>query len=247
MKILLVHLSDIHVKRDDDHVLGKAGKIANAVRNLEHDLAACFLVVSGDSAFSGAEGQYWDVLGMLQELRESLISYLRTDVEVRFVVVPGNHDCDFKAANEVRGTLVDAVEREAVAVPKESLVTTCTAVQDTFFEYKEQLDEEQEANGDRLYYEYRFEVGGRKVLFRCYNTAWLSRLHEKQGQLLYPVEAAAEKVQGFDLTVTVFHHPYNWLQHENARVQEARRGGVRRHTHRARARADAPCHHRRGG
>lgn len=226
MKVLLVHLSDIHVKSGDDHVLDKAGKIANAVRNLEHELAACFLVISGDSAFSGAEEEYWAVLGLLQELKDSLISYLRTDAEVRFVVVPGNHDCDFRIANEVRDTLVDAVEREPATVPKESLVRECTAVQDTFFEYKEQLDEDQEGKGDRLYYEYRFEVGGHKVLFRCYNTAWLSRLEEKQGQLLYPVDAAAGRTPGFDLAVTVFHHPYNWLQQENARAFRKHAEGV---------------------
>ncbi|MBA2527869.1 MAG: metallophosphoesterase [Pyrinomonadaceae bacterium] len=199
-------------------MLGKAGKIVNAIRNLEHDLAACLVVVSGDSTFSGSEEQYWAVLGLLQELKESLTSYLKTDVQVRFIVVPGNHDCDFGAANEVREKLVGAVEREPEEVPSESLVRECTAVQDSFFEYKDLLDEDQKAKGNRLYYEYHFEVGGRKILFRCYNTAWLSRLHESQGELLYPVDAAAGKAAGFELTVTVFHHPYNWLQHENARV-----------------------------
>lgn len=218
MKVLLVHLSDIHANLSDDHVLGKTGKIASAVRNLEHDLAACFIVISGDSAFSGSEEQYWAALGLLQELKEALTSYLKTDAKIRFVVVPGNHDCAFGAANEVRDTLVEAVGREPEGLPTEGLLRECVAVQDNFFEYKEQLDEDQNGAVDRLYYEYRFEADGRNLLFRCYNTAWLSRLHEKQGQLLYPVGAAAGKAEGFDLTVTVFHHPYTWLQHENARV-----------------------------
>src|SRR5215203_2916542 len=90
VKALLVHLSDIHVRGDEDHVLGKADKIAKSVRNLEHDLAACFVVISGDSAFSGLEKQYFAVVGLLQKLEEALTSYLRNDIEVRFVVVPGN-------------------------------------------------------------------------------------------------------------------------------------------------------------
>jgi len=54
MKVLLVHLSDLHIQGDEDPILYRAEYISSAVRNVDYELAACFIVVSGDTAYSGA-------------------------------------------------------------------------------------------------------------------------------------------------------------------------------------------------
>lgn len=219
MKVLMVHLSDIHVKSEEDYILGRASNIAEAVRNLDHDLAACFVVVSGDSTFSGTEEQYYAVMGLLQELKDTLTVYLRNNVEVQLIVVPGNHDCDMTAVPEnFRETLIEKIDKESTEVPEDNSVEACTIVQNSFFEYMQQFDEGDLDLQSRLYYEYHFKVGEYGVLFRCYNTAWLSQRAERQGQLQYPVDIIGDRATGFALNVAVFHHPYNWLHHENARV-----------------------------
>lgn len=135
------------------------------------------------------------------------------------MVIPGNHDCDFEAATSVRNRLLDGIEADPKQASDEELIEACTLVQENYRGYMDLLDEEGNLKlYNRLYYEYRFALGGRNLLFRCYNTAWMSRLDERQGHLVYPLEKAANKHNGFDLTVSVLHHPYNWLQSENARA-----------------------------
>ena len=57
-KILLLHLSDIHITDEQEPILKRAERIRKAVQNLEHGLDACFLVVSGDIAYFSTEEQY---------------------------------------------------------------------------------------------------------------------------------------------------------------------------------------------
>jgi hypothetical protein len=217
VKVLLIQLSDIHL-RGEDGVLSRADKIASAVRNRDPGVAAYFVVVSGDTAFSGLDEQYTAAVGFLGELKEELASYTN-GAEVHIVVIPGNHDCDFEAADGVRKKLLDNVEVHSDQAPDEGVIEVCTRVQENYRGYMELLDESGHLKPyNRLYHEYRFAIGGRNILFRCYNTAWMSQLHEKQGQLVYPLDKAAEKHDGFDLTVSLLHHPYNWLQSENARA-----------------------------
>lgn len=218
MKILLVQLSDIHLKGEDG-ILSGADKIASAVRDRDPDIAACLVVVSGDTAFSGLDEQYSAAIDFLEDLKAELASYFSNGTEVRVVVIPGNHDCDFGAANGVRNRLLDGVEDDPEQASDEEVIEACTGVQENYREYMHLLDEGNHLKPhNRLYYEYRFAIGERNILFRCYNTAWMSRLHEKQGQLVYPLDKAADKRDGFDLTISLLHHPYNWLQSDNART-----------------------------
>lgn len=218
MKVLLVQLSDIHL-RGEDGVLSRAGEIASAVRDRDPGVAACFVIVSGDTAFSGLDKQYTAAVGFLGELKEELDSYSKNGAEVHIVVIPGNHDCDFEAADGARKTLIDSVEADPDQASDEGIIEICTRVQENYRGYMDLLNDGGHFKPhNRLYYEYRFAIGGRNVLFRCYNTAWMSRLQESQGQLVYPLDKAAGKHDGFDLTVSLLHHPYNWLQNENARA-----------------------------
>lgn len=218
MKVLLVQLSDIHL-RGGDGVLSRASKIASAVRARDPEIAACFVVVSGDTAFSGLDDQYSAAIDFLGELEEEINSYFQNDIEVQVVVIPGNHDCDFGAANGVRKRLLDGVEANPEQASDEEVIEACTLVQESYRGYMDLLDEGEHLKPyNRLYYEYHFTISGRSILFRCYNTAWMSRLQERQGHLVYPLDKAAEKHDGFDLTVSLLHHPYKWFQSDNARA-----------------------------
>ena len=60
---------------------------------------------------------------------------------------------------------------------------------------------------------------GKKLQVNTYNTALLSRREEKQGELLVPMTLIHEGIDVFhdsDLSISVFHHPYNWLESNNA-------------------------------
>ena len=68
-----------------------------------------------------------------------------------------------------------------------------------------------------LSYEYSLSSGNETVKILCCNTAWLSSLKESQGRLLFPSQAVAGRQEESELVVAAFHHPYNWLESNNAR------------------------------
>jgi len=151
------------------------------------------------------------------ELKSTLHRDLKSSIEVRLIVIPGNHDCNFYGPTDVRETVLEGIRANPEKASNTEMIRTCTAIQDNFFSYLETLDDKHLNLCNRLYYEYPFTVGRYKLLFRCYNTAWISERSEKQGELLYPLDHVQGSSEGFDLVVSVFHHPYQWLEHQNAR------------------------------
>lgn len=218
MKISLVQLSDIHIKGPEDHILSRVDKIARSVRSLEYGSTACIVVFSGDTAFSGTDEQYLLALEFVAELKESLNEQLNTPYEVTCVVVPGNHDCDFSGLTGVRETIMAAINRDPHHEVQKDYADICTSVQRSCLSYVEAVSDGHLEKDSDLYYEYVFDFGARKVLFRCYNTAWVSQYHEEPSHLLFPLGGIAAKREGFDLFVSVFHHPFHWLSPDHARA-----------------------------
>lgn len=58
MKILFVHLTDIHLKENNDISLIHLHELANSLRQIPGKIDACCIIFSGDIAFSGDTKQY---------------------------------------------------------------------------------------------------------------------------------------------------------------------------------------------
>ena len=58
MKILVLHLSDIHLQDAENSCVNKLPLIPAAVQNEELELDAAILVTSGDVVYSGTRSQY---------------------------------------------------------------------------------------------------------------------------------------------------------------------------------------------
>ena len=72
MKLLLIHLSDIHITSDDDAITKRYPQIVNAVKNLDYSLDLCVVVVTGDIAFSGTTEQYFVAFEFFEHLKQLL-------------------------------------------------------------------------------------------------------------------------------------------------------------------------------
>jgi 3',5'-cyclic AMP phosphodiesterase CpdA len=57
-KFLIVQVSDIHLKEKGNLATERLGDIAKAVANVEVDLKAAIIALSGDIAYSGAQNEY---------------------------------------------------------------------------------------------------------------------------------------------------------------------------------------------
>jgi len=92
-------------------------------------------------------------------------------------------------------------------------------VQKNFFSFEGRLTGGKEVTLDqRLNYARLVRFGNYTIRFQCYNTAWLSRKHELQAKLFLPNEAIQIVPTEANVCVSVFHHPYNWLDANNYRV-----------------------------
>src|SRR5437868_5578005 len=116
--------------------------------------------------------------------------------------------------------VIDSVTQEPQNLAKQdkSVLAKCVSVQDAFFKFEAQFSDLPELQGDaRLYYERQVNCEGRTISFHCYNTAWMSQLHEQQGKLVYPIHIPQQRNLPTDLTISLLYHPFNWFESNNAR------------------------------
>jgi hypothetical protein len=215
MKLLLLQLSDIHIKTAEDPILARASKIASAVKHLEPNVDGIICVLTGDVTWSGSAEQFSFALKFIDALKDSIeTAYPR--VSVRLVAIPGNHDCDFSEESEARAVLLKAVTQTPGRLTDSSFADICLAPLKRFFEFRDALDllpAVTKPNRDsRLYSEYRFEHGGEAVSFCCCDTAAVSQLHEQPGSLVFPVETIPAQKGTEAVSIGLFHHPVNWLE-----------------------------------
>ena len=213
MRLLLIQLSDIHFRAVDNSVIEKRSAIVRAVQNLDPDIQACILLISGDIAFSGSGEEYYLALDFIAGVQSELRAAIREGTPVFVTVVPGNHDCDFREATGARDLLRAQLSSNPEQPIDDSIVEVGTKVQRSFFELRDALDEGEATlvSRNKLYYEYRFSVEGELIEVRCINSAWLSQLHEAEGTLHFPVALFPPKNANAALSVTMIHHPSAWF------------------------------------
>lgn len=210
MTAVILHLSDIHIKSTRDPILKRGKNIAASVFSLLPSASRVFIVVSGDIAFSGQAQQYALAATFFDEIRTAIVE--EADVPVSFIVVPGNHDCDFAKNSGARKMLIKSIDESDNPEIDDSVVQNCTSIQGDFFAFRDAIENNPDAFGDPLWRTARFVVEGKCFSFECLNVSWVSKLKEEPGRLYFPVENyKAYKADGVDVRLVVLHHPLNWF------------------------------------
>lgn len=210
MTAVILHLSDIHIKSAKDPILKRAQSIAACVFSSLPSASKLFVVVSGDIAFSGQANQYALAATFFDEIRREILA--EAELPVSFVVVPGNHDCDFDKNNSARKMLIKSIDESDDPEIDASVIETCTSIQSNFFAFRNALENNPEASGDSLWRTARYEVEGKSFSFECLNVSWVSKFKEEPGRLYFPIEHyRSQKSGGADVRFVVLHHPLNWF------------------------------------
>jgi predicted MPP superfamily phosphohydrolase len=140
MALCLVHLSDIHFGEKNNSVEAKIPHIAAAITSVDTACHDYLLVVSGDIAYRGVEAEYQAAKRLLASLRTTIIERLAGST-VRFLAVPGNHDCilpDTQVA--LRAALVEGIKTTLhTKTPDPGIIDALLEVQRPFFEFSESL------------------------------------------------------------------------------------------------------------
>lgn len=209
MKILVLHLSDIHFKSQSDPIMDRVKAIAATATPRIHSASAIFIVISGDISFSGLRIEYEAASAFLEKLKAKLTEEM--EVPVNFILTPGNHDCDFSGDQSVRNALIGNVLQGGSGNPSSAIVSECVKVQQHFSEFRNAWGPDKKSLDEPLWVSYPFDIDGYRVVFDCLNVAWMSQLDEKQGQLIFPIEPF-ERLQAEQshLRIAVLHHPLNW-------------------------------------
>ena len=112
MKLLILQLSDIHIKSSRDAILTRTQKIADAVRSRTTDSAACLIALTGDIAYSGDEEQYLLAIDFVRAIQSAIIPTLNEPRKTMVATIPGNHDLDFTDEGDVRGIVLSALRKK---------------------------------------------------------------------------------------------------------------------------------------
>lgn len=203
----ILHLSDMHFKDGaGGRLSGRAPAIGAAMRPRCAHLEALLLIVSGDITYSGKKSEF----RRAEEFINAILGELRSqkDLEVLGpVLVPGNHDCDFLREGDVRPSLLGSLPAEIKDIKLEGdRVRHIVAPLEEFFAFERGYSGSEREGPSRLYYARQFKFRESAILVHCFNTAWVSRVKEQQGQILFPMQVSPLKSSERPaLSVSVFH------------------------------------------
>lgn len=216
--MVICHISDIHFKTNlKNPVMEKITKLAAAIgSNLVNNLNL-ILVISGDIVYSGNKDEYTIAIDFLRKL-ENEIKKDRKKIEIHYIIVPGNHDCDLVSGRiNTRDLILKEIKINQKEVSNE-FIEGVIEVQNNFFDFYKCIIGNEKQNPE-LYYIRELTIDNKKLLFQCFNTAWMSTIREKQGELIF-LENKLQSIESnnYDLVFSIFHHPLNWLESNNKRI-----------------------------
>lgn len=207
MNIGIFHLTDIHFEPIRNKVLSRLDNIKSAIENEFDDVSKIYIVVSGDIVNQGNPEGHKEAINFLRHI-ETIIKAIVIDSEPSFIIVPGNHDCNFNDDNQNRRNAISNLSYESLG-DDDSVVNTCLVVQDSFWQFYGEFNS---IPKNKMFFQTVDIVDGKKICFNCINTAWMSQIDEKQN-LFYPVRniESSSEIESGALNISVFHHPIGWF------------------------------------
>lgn len=220
MKVLFLHISDIHLKDHKNSISKKAEKLFDSFKNKLSEVDRFVIVSSGDIAFSGEEKQYKIAQEIIDTLKAKVLDYSSHDAE--FITVPGNHDCHFDTEKEgMRKLAINDFSENGFKDIDPYKVEVCCEPQLVFEDFLSK-NSSHLINGTnhKLLKQYILDFGAISIKILGYNSAWFSQLHEKPGNMSFPIEHFKSdwELGNDDLIISLIHHPLNWQTPENARL-----------------------------
>jgi len=216
MTAVILHLSDIHIKGETDVILTKGDLIASTIFPNLSSATHLFVLCTGDIAYSGGASEYCAAQKLFSAIKNTLQK--ETNCPIDFIVLPGNHDCNFKNAKSFRKTVIDDLERKDINLVDNDVINELTNIQDEFFSFQSSVETHEPAEEDKLWRTYSFDVEEKKVVFECLNVSWISKLKDEPGRLSFPIERYKSKKNSLsDVRVVAMHHPLNWYSQSTYR------------------------------
>lgn len=208
MKIGLLHLSDIHISKNETTINYLIPKIQSTCHFELNEIIKLYIIVTGDIANTGNSAEYDIARLFFEELQKNIKENNSFINSIKFIIVPGNHDCLFEASNPVRDALLLTIKADDVAP---EIATACLEVQDNFWNFYSRIC------GDipslKISYQIKDKLSlDTSIIFNCYNTSWMSTKNEADCNKIMPVSSLLSyEKRPNDIIISLFHHPTSWL------------------------------------
>lgn len=211
MKAAIIQLSDIHLQTANDFIFEHKDEFFRSCKHIINECTKLIIIITGDIAYSGKKEEYDLAKYWLKQCEKLWKNEAKMLNSIEYVIVPGNHDCDFSQATDVRDLVISNVVKSDV-LESADCASECLKVQDNFWEFYAQLTGSKPENKIAWLKEIRLMLNY-KLTFYCYNSAILSKLNETPGELLIPenyfVSSCAQSPK--DIAISVFHHNTGWI------------------------------------
>ena len=224
MKVLFLHLSDMHFVSEDSYTKQDCEAIAGAVGAIiVSPISMIFLVLSGDIAFSGRVQEYCEAERFIEELKTAIRQKVTIEKEgIKVLFVPGNHDRQYPEDRPNREFYESVLSRK-----KGEEFKTCIdrefSMQKNFFEFSER-EECKYIESDQFLQRKVIEHQGFSFEFNLLNTAPMSLLDmDDRGLHYFPDDVLdrLKKPTGADFVITVMHHStQNFNDSMRARLED---------------------------
>jgi hypothetical protein len=206
MEITIVHLTDLHFTQKTD-LVKKQEPIVRAILSELNGCDVLYFVISGDIANMGKASEYENASKYLSVIKTLLIG-AKPNLKINYIIVPGNHDCNFDYNNQLRSNAVKSINYQTLGEDN-SVVNLCLTTQKDFWEFYSNYNP---VPTDKLYYIVETSHFDFKINFHCLNTSWMSQVNEEVGGIFFPVKRYSNfNKEENSLNFGVWHHPYNWF------------------------------------
>ena len=212
MRVLMIHISDLHIKSKDYFNKKKIDKIMSAINNL-NNIDSVILICTGDFANSAKKEEYIVVnrfIGyFLHKLGEKYNKF------VWFLPIPGNHDISLKDIEEKQ---IDDIDNSLDnPIKAKDLLDKEIDKQSNYFDFITNGNWIGKEKFDIYVKKINIEKSGIILNVRLINTAPFSLLKHRDKEMHYVNVSSISKFQNnTDLNITIMHHSIEWF-HESVK------------------------------
>lgn len=201
MNVLMVHIGDLHLKKNVHIEDDKISKISDALNEYVGKVSNVIIICTGDIANTGSEEEYKTAKYFFNKLIHSLKE--RFKVNIKVYCVPGNHDIQIDSRESFRQTQITDLNLE-----KEFLK------ENNYFKFTSGLYRRHQEPYDI------YSKNLRSVRINMINTAPFSNIEHVDKELHYVSEKSLSSFNYDEnkLNLTMMHHSIEWF-HENIKNQ----------------------------
>lgn len=208
MRILFLHLSDLHFEKDNNLSEKHIQEIASALLPASiGSVGKIFVFVTGDIGFSGQAEQYKCFGKFKTKLIAFLKQYVLSDQLIHIYLVPGNHDIDYSNLGRDRKKCEEILKN-----PQEFDFSSEVKAMSAFL----QCSARNHSLSSRNPYFARniVEVDGLTIEINLLNSAVFSLLHDNDQGIHFLSDDVITQLAtptGSSMAITLMHHSHQWF------------------------------------